>query len=72
MLSMIREGANFVLSMSDAATIPDETIETILERSKEKDKKLEGALESLGESSLRNFTMDANGSVYNFEGQNYR
>lgn len=29
-------------------------------------------LANLGESSLRNFTMDTENSVYNFEGEDYR
>lgn len=29
-------------------------------------------LSKMGESSLRNFTMDTESSVYNFEGEDYR
>lgn len=29
-------------------------------------------LSNMGESSLRNFTMDTESSVYNFEGEDYR
>lgn len=29
-------------------------------------------LSNLGEGSLRNFTMDTENSVYNFEGEDYR
>lgn len=29
-------------------------------------------LSTMGENSLRNFTMDTDNSVYNFEGEDYR
>lgn len=33
---------------------------------------LKEKLSKLGESSLRNFTMETDNSVYNFEGEDYR
>lgn len=33
---------------------------------------LKEKLSNMGESSLRNFTMDTESSVYNFEGEDYR
>lgn len=64
---------------SKDATVTDEDIDTILSRAEQKTAELDKRLEHLGESSLRNFTLDVPGadkdggmSVYNFEGQNYR
>ncbi|VDP05105.1 unnamed protein product [Soboliphyme baturini] len=68
MLAMVRFGADHVFAGKDSE-ISDEDIEGILKRSEEKTE-----LEQLGESSLRNFTLDTmeNTSVYQFEGEDYR
>ncbi|XP_059485760.1 chromatin-remodeling complex ATPase chain Iswi [Neocloeon triangulifer] len=72
MLSMIRHGANHVFASKDSE-ITDEDIDTILEKGELKTEELKQKMESLGESSLRNFTVDApTESVYQFEGEDYR
>ncbi|CAG2057880.1 unnamed protein product [Timema podura] len=52
----------------------EEDIDTILEKGEAKTEELKQKLETLGESSLRNFTMDTgpSESVYQFEGEDYR
>jgi hypothetical protein len=70
MLTMIRHGANTIFASKDG-TITDEDIATILEKSQEKTKALNERMEKLGESSLRDFTLEAY-SLYQFEGQDYR
>ena len=72
MLNIIRHGANEVFASKDSA-ITDEDIDTILQKGETKTEEMKQKLESLGESSLRNFTVDApTDSVYQFEGQDYR
>ncbi|XP_050533730.1 chromatin-remodeling complex ATPase chain Iswi-like [Daktulosphaira vitifoliae] len=72
MLNMIRHGANHVFQSKDSE-ITDEDIETILRKGEEKTEEMKQKLESLGESSLRNFTLDApTESLYTFEGEDYR
>ncbi|XP_026466144.1 chromatin-remodeling complex ATPase chain Iswi-like [Ctenocephalides felis] len=71
MLNMIRHGANHVFASKDSE-ITDEDIDTILTRGENKTEEQRAKLESLGESSLRNFTMDNAPSVYQFEGEDYR
>ncbi|XP_013135017.1 PREDICTED: chromatin-remodeling complex ATPase chain Iswi isoform X2 [Papilio polytes] len=74
MLNMIRHGANHVFSSKDSE-ITDEDIDTILAKGESKTEELKQKLESLGESSLRAFSMDTPGatdSVYQFEGEDYR
>ncbi|XP_075972859.1 nucleosome-remodeling ATPase imitation SWI isoform X1 [Anticarsia gemmatalis] len=75
MLNMIRHGANHVFSSKDSE-ISDEDIDTILAKGEHKTEELKQKLESLGESSLRAFSMDTPGattdSVYQFEGEDYR
>ena len=72
MLSMIRHGADHVFASKDSE-ITDEDIDSILAKSENKTQELAEKLEKLGESSLRNFTMDAPmESVYQFEGEDYR
>lgn len=68
---MIRHGANEIFAGKDA-TITDEDIETILKKAEEKTNEFNDKLNKLGESSLRNFTMDTESSIYDFEGENYR
>uniref|UniRef100_A0A915LJL4 Uncharacterized protein n=1 Tax=Meloidogyne javanica TaxID=6303 RepID=A0A915LJL4_MELJA len=77
MLSMIRHGANTIFAGKDS-TITDEDIDVILTKAEEKTKELNERLEKLGESSLRNFTLDTEGggqqgkSLYEFEGEDYK
>ncbi|KAJ9582248.1 hypothetical protein L9F63_003377 [Diploptera punctata] len=73
MLNMIRYGANQVFASKDSA-ITDEDIDTILMKGEAKTEEMKQKLEGMGESSLRNFTLDAPGtdSVYQFEGEDYR
>lgn len=75
MLAMIRHGANTIFAGKEA-TITDEDIDVILAKAEEKTKELNERLEKLGESSLRNFTLDTEGgggkSLYEFEGEDYK
>ncbi|KAG2463900.1 SMCA1 protein, partial [Polypterus senegalus] len=71
MLQMIRHGATHVFASKDSE-LTDEDISTILERGAKKTAEMNERLEKLGESSLRNFTMDTETSLYNFEGEDYR
>uniref|UniRef100_A0A8C5G3K6 SWI/SNF related, matrix associated, actin dependent regulator of chromatin, subfamily a, member 5 n=1 Tax=Gouania willdenowi TaxID=441366 RepID=A0A8C5G3K6_GOUWI len=72
MLSIIRHGATHVFA-SKESEITDDDIDAILERGKRKTMEMKEKLSTLGESSLRNFTMDTeNSSVYTFEGEDYR
>lgn len=73
MLNMIRHGANHVFASKDSE-ITDEDIDTILQKGEAKTEELRQKLAGLGESSLRNFTMDTSAadSVYQFEGEDYR
>lgn len=76
MLNIIRFGANHVFASKDSE-LTDEDIDTILERGEAKTNEQKAQLDEMGESSLRNFTVDNNGegassSVYQFEGEDYR
>ncbi|CAB1352731.1 unnamed protein product [Coregonus sp. 'balchen'] len=74
MLQMIRHGATHVFASKDNE-LTDEDINTILERGAKKTAEMNERMESLGESSLRNFSVDTGGaetSLYNFEGEDYR
>uniref|UniRef100_A0A3B4G052 SWI/SNF related, matrix associated, actin dependent regulator of chromatin, subfamily a, member 5 n=1 Tax=Pundamilia nyererei TaxID=303518 RepID=A0A3B4G052_9CICH len=72
MLSIIRHGATHVFA-SKESEITDDDIDAILERGERKTMEMKERMSSLGESSLRNFTMDTeNTSVYTFEGEDYR
>ncbi|KAL7736967.1 hypothetical protein ACLKA6_008826 [Drosophila palustris] len=76
MLNIIRFGANQVFS-SKETDITDEDIDVILERGEARTAEQKAQLDSMGESSLRTFTMDTNGeagtsSVYQFEGEDWR
>ncbi|KAJ7995914.1 hypothetical protein DPEC_G00231650 [Dallia pectoralis] len=74
MLQMIRHGATHVFASKDNE-LTDEDISTILERGAKKTAEMNERMKSLGESSLRNFTVDTGGaetSLYNFEGEDYR
>ncbi|XP_076843705.1 LOW QUALITY PROTEIN: putative global transcription activator SNF2L1 [Brachyhypopomus gauderio] len=73
MLQMIRHGATHVFASKDSE-LTDEDIDTILERGAKKTAEMNERMQNLGESSLRNFTMDtsAETSLYKFEGEDYR
>ncbi|XP_050039578.1 SWI/SNF-related matrix-associated actin-dependent regulator of chromatin subfamily A member 5 [Dermacentor andersoni] len=72
MLGMIRHGADHIFASKDSE-ITDEDIDAILEKGERKTEELKTKLESLGEGSLRNFTLDTpQESVYKFEGEDYR
>ncbi|KAI4462666.1 snf2/rad54 helicase family [Holotrichia oblita] len=72
MLSMIRHGANHVFASKDS-DITEEDIDTIVLKGEAKTAELNQKYETLGESSLRNFTVDTpTESVYKFEGEDYR
>ncbi|KAK3527644.1 hypothetical protein QTP86_030577 [Hemibagrus guttatus] len=74
MLQMIRHGATHVFASKDSE-LTDEDIDTILERGAKKTAEMNERMQNLGESSLRNFTMDTGTtetSLYNFEGEDYR
>ncbi|CAL4152713.1 unnamed protein product, partial [Meganyctiphanes norvegica] len=73
MLNMIRHGANDVFKSKDEE-ITDEDIDTILGKAQEKTEELAKKLDSLGESSLRAFTIDTEqpSSLYQFEGEDFR
>ncbi|XP_078719155.1 SWI/SNF-related matrix-associated actin-dependent regulator of chromatin subfamily A member 5 isoform X1 [Lampetra fluviatilis] len=71
MLQMIRHGATHVFASRDSE-ITDEEIDVVLERGEKRTAEMNEKLSSLGESSLRNFTMDSESSVYTFEGEDYR
>uniref|UniRef100_A0A452TCJ9 SWI/SNF related, matrix associated, actin dependent regulator of chromatin, subfamily a, member 1 n=1 Tax=Ursus maritimus TaxID=29073 RepID=A0A452TCJ9_URSMA len=70
MLQMIRHGATHVFA-SKESELTDEDITTLLERG-EKKVKMNERLQKMGESSLRNFRMDTEQSLYKFEGEDYR
>lgn len=72
MLAMIRHGANEVFKSKDQE-ISDQDIDDIIMQGEQKTEELSKKLESLGESSLRQFTLDVpTESVYQFEGEDYR
>eukprot|EP00079_Xenopus_tropicalis_P023419 XP_012815803.1 PREDICTED: SWI/SNF-related matrix-associated actin-dependent regulator of chromatin subfamily A member 5 isoform X1 [Xenopus tropicalis] len=71
MLQMIRHGATHVFASKDSE-ITEEDINAILERGEKKTAEMNEKLSNMGESSLRNFTVDNESSVYNFEGEDYR
>ncbi|KAG5844891.1 hypothetical protein ANANG_G00132980 [Anguilla anguilla] len=71
MLSIIRHGATHVFA-SKESEITDEDIDAILERGEKKTMEMKEKMSNMGESSLRNFTMESESSVYNFEGEDYR
>ncbi|XP_051517055.1 SWI/SNF-related matrix-associated actin-dependent regulator of chromatin subfamily A member 5-like isoform X2 [Myxocyprinus asiaticus] len=74
MLQMIRHGAIHVFASKDSE-LTDKDINTILERGAKKTAEMNERMQNLGESSLRNFTMDTSStetSLYKFEGEDYR
>merc|ERR1719290_916358 len=73
MLGMIRHGANHVFASKDNE-VTDVDIDKLLERGEQKTQEQQAKLAELGESSLRNFTLDTkeDKSLYNFEGEDFR
>ncbi|KAF6390854.1 SWI/SNF related, matrix associated, actin dependent regulator of chromatin, subfamily a, member 1 [Rhinolophus ferrumequinum] len=71
MLQMIRHGATHVFA-SKESKLTDEDITTLLERGEKKTAEMNERLQKMGESSLRNFRMDNEQSLYKFEGEDYR
>lgn len=73
MLGWIRHGADQIFASKDSQ-ITDEDIDEILKRAENKTEEMKKKLDELGESSLRNFTLDTGeaSSVYKFEGEDYR
>ncbi|XP_014676572.1 PREDICTED: SWI/SNF-related matrix-associated actin-dependent regulator of chromatin subfamily A member 5-like [Priapulus caudatus] len=71
-LNMIRHGAQHVFASRDSE-ITEEDIESILSKGQTKTAELAKRMETLGEGSLRNFTLDMpESSVYQFEGEDYK
>ncbi|KAK0142760.1 SWI/SNF-related matrix-associated actin-dependent regulator of chromatin subfamily A member 5 [Merluccius polli] len=72
MLSIIRHGATHVFA-SKESEITDDDIDALLEKGERKTMEMKEKMANMGESSLKNFTMDTeNSSVYTFEGEDYR
>jgi SWI/SNF-related matrix-associated actin-dependent regulator of chromatin subfamily A member 5 len=74
MLGMIRHGANLVFANKDG-DIEDADIDKLLEQGEQRTQEQQAKLAELGESSLRNFTLDTkkeDNSVYKFEGEDFR
>ena len=73
MLNMIRHGAKYVFASKDS-DISDADIDNLLDIGQQKTEEANKKLAELGESSLRNFTMDtkAEESLYTFEGEDFR
>jgi len=73
MVNMIRHGASYIFSTKDG-DITDIDIDSLLEAGEKKTQEQKDKLEELGESSLRNFTLDTKEekSLYNFEGEDFR
>ncbi|XP_037034435.1 chromatin-remodeling complex ATPase chain Iswi-like [Bradysia coprophila] len=72
LLNIIRFGADAIFGAKDADAILECDIEALLKMGEERTAEQKQALDKLGENSLRNFTLDAPSSVYQFEGENYR
>merc|ERR1719427_713852 len=73
MVNMIRHGASYIFSTKDG-DITDIDIDSLLEAGEKKTQQQNEKLADLGESSLRNFTLDTkeDKSLYNFEGEDFR
>merc|ERR1712242_660382 len=75
MVNMIRHGASYVFSTKDG-DITDIDIDKLLDEGEKKTEEQKTKLAELGESSLRNFTLDTKDtqdkSLYNFEGEDFR
>lgn len=68
---MIRYGVIYVFVLKESEII-DEDIDGILERGVKKIVEMNEKFFKMGESLFRNFIMDIELSVYNFEGEDYR
>ena len=68
---MIRHGADHVFA-SKESDVTDDDIDQILQRGKKKTDEINQKMEKLGESNLKNFTMDTDYSCYKFEGEDFR
>ena len=73
MLNIIRHGAKHVFSSKDADVTEDD-IDRVLAAGEQRTEEENKKLATLGESSLRSFTLDTKpeDSVYNFEGEDFR
>merc|ERR1711992_200347 len=73
MVNMIRHGASYVFSTKDG-DITDIDIDKLLDEGEKKTQEQQEKLAEVGESSLRNFTLDTkeDKSLYNFEGEDFR
>ena len=74
MLNIIRHGARSVFASKDS-DMTDADIDMILDMGQKKTDEANKKLAELGESSLRNFTLDTkpeDKSLYNFEGEDFR
>jgi len=74
MLNMIRHGAKQVFLSDKDGEMDDADVEAILQQGEIKTAAANKKLDTLGESSLRNFTLDTKQeeSVYSFEGEDFR
>ncbi|XP_060580707.1 SWI/SNF-related matrix-associated actin-dependent regulator of chromatin subfamily A member 5-like [Ruditapes philippinarum] len=73
-LNMIRHGASHVFASKDSE-ITDANIDEILTKGEKKTEEIKGKLDKLGEGSLQGLSFDTTeqrGSVYKFEGEDYR
>ncbi|KAI2804812.1 SWI/SNF- matrix-associated actin-dependent regulator of chromatin sub A member 5 [Blomia tropicalis] len=71
-LGMIRHGADHIFASKDSE-ITEEDLDAILKKGETKTEEMKKRLEALGESQLKNFTLDTPAeSVYQFEGEDYR
>merc|ERR1711992_117803 len=73
MLNIIKHGAKTIFANKDEETV-DIDIDALLEIGEKKTEDEKKKLEDLGESSLRNFTLDTKEekSLYNFKGEDFR
>lgn len=74
-LGMIRHGAAAVFQTARDAELTDEDIDVLLQRGEQRTAELEAKLKQLGESNLRQFTLDTatqQPTIYQFEGEDYR
>merc|ERR1712130_787338 len=73
MVNMIRPGASHIFS-SKEGELTDVDIDKLLETGERRTAEQQEKLAALGESSLRNFTLDTkeDKSLYNFEGEDFR
>lgn len=73
-LNMIRHGASHVFASKDSE-ITEEDIDAILAKGEKKTEEIKDRMDKLGEGSLQSLSFDTQeqrGSVYKFEGEDYR